>query len=153
MWSGGCHPRTTAMTDAERKKQYRAWADRLRSKQRTLVAQSRSPEPVDVTPAKADGAFDFDLLETGPPPDDVDEPPDRLTGLLATFGLPADATMEDVAAAYRDLVRAHHPDQYEAAEGDVRAGNEQSLHDASATYRAIAALKADPPRQEDSELG
>ena len=78
--------------------------------------------------------------------------PNRLADLLATFGLPADATMVDVAAAYRDLVNAHHPDQYEAADRGTREVNEQSLHEASATYRAIAALMADPPGQDAAEL-
>lgn len=145
--------RGDGMTDAEHKAQYRAWADRLRSKQRSLIDANRPADPEDVPPERAPGGFDFDRLEARQSSAGETESSNQLGDLLATFGLPPDATMEDVAAAYRDLVKAHHPDQHEEAAGDVRQANEQFLATASATYRALAALLADAPTDRPTQPG
>lgn len=45
----------------------KAWAERLRTKQRALVEETRPTSSTKPEAEKAPGAFDFDLLETNAP--------------------------------------------------------------------------------------
>lgn len=146
------HNRTKDMSTSDHEAQYEAWAARIKTRQEASVANAKEPQTprgssVDATSDGDSDHFDFDELSVGSTPRQQHEPAEVLTRadvdldeLLGTFGLREGATMEDVAAAYRTLVKALQSGDSDGAEDASHEGHRQLLELANSTYRSLARL-------------
>ena len=63
--------------------------------------------------------------------------PSRRCRLLGELGLAADASPEDVAGAYRQLAKQHHPDRWAEADEATQQRNAEEMLRVNAVYRAL----------------
>ena len=63
--------------------------------------------------------------------------PSRRSRLLGELGLPAEATSDDIALAYRQLAKLHHPDRWAEADEATRQRNAEEMMRVNAVYRAL----------------
>lgn len=65
------------------------------------------------------------------------------------LGQRAEASMEEVHAAYRRLAHIYHPDRYADARPDVRGEAEERMKGLNSAYRAIRSTRDAGPRTEE----
>ncbi|MGZ4784608.1 MAG: J domain-containing protein [Acidimicrobiales bacterium] len=120
--------------DAER---ISAWADRMRQKRlrdQAAILGETADQPSSAgywSSAHVSGGDD-PTAEPG-----VVADPSRRARLLGELGLSGDATSEDVAGAYRQLAKRHHPDRWAEADEETRRSNAEEMMRVNAVYRAL----------------
>jgi curved DNA-binding protein CbpA len=62
--------------------------------------------------------------------------PERLRGDFAELALPFGAGADECKAAYKRLLKKHHPDRHAGAEGDLQRATEKSAR-INAAYERI----------------
>jgi DnaJ-domain-containing protein 1 len=122
--------------DAER---VLAWAERLRRKSERDRATILGGA---TTTGSAASAGYWSSSHVAGSDDPTAEPgvvadPTRRSRLLGELGLPADASTDDVAAAYRRLAKQHHPDLWAEADEVTRQRNADEMMRVNAIYRAL----------------
>jgi DnaJ-domain-containing protein 1 len=128
--------RSCPAEDAER---VLAWAERLRRKSE----RDRATILGEATTSRSTGSDGYwSSSHVAGPEDPTAEPgvvadPTRRSRLLGELGLPADASTDDVAAAYRRLAKQHHPDRWAEADEATRQRNAEEMMRINAVYRAL----------------
>jgi len=120
--------------DAER---ISAWADRMRQKRERdqaaiLGDQTAEPSSAGYWSSRHVSGGDDPTTEPG-----VVADPARRSRLLGELGLAADASAEDVAGAYRQLAKRHHPDRWAEADEATQHRNAEEMLRINAVYRAL----------------
>lgn len=116
---GGTDPR------GEQAERYSAWAERLREKRRSArqtIAEADGTHRPGRTHSYWDPAQVYRESERVEQQAALERPaPTDIHAAYAALELPAGATMEQVEAQYRRLVKRHHPDRHRHAPENVQA--------------------------------
>lgn len=120
--------------------QYSAWAERMRSK------RSRNQEMIDGRPDdEQPGYWNPDTVFTESErvaQEEISSRPDPLVihGLLKTLDLSSGATSDEISAAYKNLVKRHHPDRYVQADEPTRSFHDERMREITTAYRSLRTL-------------
>jgi DnaJ-domain-containing protein 1 len=112
---------------SEPRADYSAWRERMRAKsdRNRGMFQPHEPEP-------QASYWDPELLFRGPP----DTRPVRADH-LAVLDLRDGATGEEIATAYRNLAKLHHPDRWASADVDTQRFHEDCMRAINEAYHAL----------------
>lgn len=124
----------------EQTDQYSAWADRMRSK-RTRNQEMIAGEPTEEPATYWNTETVFTESERVAQEEVVNRPdPLVVHNLLKTLGLQTGATTVDITSAYKQLVKAHHPDQYLQADEATQAFHDERMREVNTAYRSLRTL-------------
>lgn len=124
----------TAAGEAER---YSAWAGRMRAKrdrdQATILGDRPQPAADNWSTASTIGmgGEDHPLIDHARPDDW------ETARALEALGLDRRAGSAEMAAAFRNLAKLHHPDRWAEAESDVQREHAEAMLQVNAAYRTL----------------
>jgi DnaJ-domain-containing protein 1 len=120
-------------------KRYTDWADRMRMKRQRDQAHIRGVEFVSLDEAanwSADTVIgQSDVHEIGDPSRPAD--PARVTDALGLLGLEPGASADQVALAYRELAKQHHPDRWAGADESTQRLHAEEMMRVNSAYTAL----------------
>jgi hypothetical protein len=125
---------------ADRQAAYAAWADRMRSHKQDKLADIRAAQQQADAAQEAPGSpyWDVSNLFAGPDPDAPSDPRLMETSqLLEILEVGVDASPPEIQAAYRRLVKEHHPDRWIDAAPEVRDEHETRMALISEAHREL----------------
>jgi DnaJ-domain-containing protein 1 len=133
---------TIDLSDRAAAQRYSDWAERLRAKRRRDQDHIRGTEPDGLGSTGGPTQWGSDNLlggdasaHTGPAPlIPGTSDPLRCLGVL---GLSPGATADEVANAYRQLAKVHHPDRWAEADPDVQRHHGEEMLRVNAAYHAL----------------
>lgn len=126
--------------DPEQSDQYSAWANRMRSKRtrnQEMIIGEQAPEPVSYWNTETVFVESERIAQ-----DEVKDRPDPLVvhSLLEILDLRDGATQQDIAIAYKQLVKQHHPDKFVEADEETQTFHDERMREINTAYRSLRTL-------------
>jgi DnaJ-domain-containing protein 1 len=125
--AGGADEERIDLTSPAPRADYSAWRERMRAKSDRNRGMFQEPE---VEPQAS--YWDPELLFQGPP-GVTSERAEHLSILDLRDG----ATLEEIASAYRNLAKLHHPDRWVSADAETQRFHEECMRSINEAYHAL----------------
>lgn len=121
----------------DRAAQYAAWADRLREKRSRAQATIKGEDEQEAPSYWTTENVYRESERLGKEQDSNRPDPQVVAEMLATLDLRDGASGDEIGAAYKRLVKLHHPDRHASADEATRSFHDERMREINAAYRSL----------------